>query len=218
MSSNLLSFDCFASEEACQRTSSADKMVVISGESQIWRVRLNNLSTSASCQIAWRLTSESDRAHFDQVTFNVRNSQEELWEGSLEELVDQSFIMQAAFLPTSTQELSFIFIFKQQRNWQLLFDLHLDLSCQELDSNSGEPLAPSITEDFARQAVLGAGDQSEMVASSSSSSETVLVPRENYWPWAFCLCGFVFFVIMRLIHGKKKKNRQSFASLKQQKK
>lgn len=224
MSANLLSFDCFASEETCQRTSSADKMVVISGESQIWQVQLNNLSTSANCQIAWRLTSESDRAHFDQVTFSVRNSQEEVWEGSLQELVDQNFIVQAAFLPASMQELQFMFIFKQQQDWQLLFDLHLDLTCQESDleetavdvaASKSVPLSP--TQSPAQAAVLGASAKPAIVASTSSLPVASTSSREAYWPWAFCLCAFIFFVIIKLINGKKKKSRQSFASLKQQK-
>jgi len=224
MSANLLSFDCFASEEICQRTSSADKMVVISGESQIWRVQLHNLSASASCQIVWRLTSESDRAHFDEVTFSVRNSQEEVWEGSLQKLVDQNFTMQTAFPPTSMQELQFTFIFKQQQDWQLLFDLHLDLTCQEsdleemgVDLATNKSISLSPTQSPVQAAVLGASAKPAIVASASTLPVAPTGSREAYWPWAFCLCAFIFFVIIKLINGKKKKSRQSFASLKQQK-
>ena len=209
-----INLNCFQSANTCQ-ISSADHQLLISNPlDQEMILEIFNQASQA-CYLNFRLEAVDD--HFDLKTISVMISDEEqlFYKGNLEFLLSQSvvldFIEAHAFhrYYFSLDLLQMLTVI-EDKPW--LFNIFLDFDCpEELTKQNFEQdqvfataeqkdlTLPSQAES-SRAAVLALTDQSLVAARSSQAWQALPLV-------ILCLFGlfmFIFFVIMKFVHGKKK--------------
>lgn len=194
-----IQLDCFATTKECKIISAVRSFEISNPLDQRFVLEINNHSDN-NCQFILEIKNLVADALPKTTNLLLTDEQKPLFEGSLGNFLQQKNNL-GVIGNNSIKKYFFDFNFlgsalenqKIQANFDLLFHLH----CQSITPS--QPVAPSKPIAPTDGEVLAAKDENKGFDSASEINPAYV---------SLILCSLAFFVIMKFIHGKKKKSQR----------
>ncbi len=210
-----ITLDCFQSELACQISSEAQSLQIKDFLDQNLAVEIFNHSDQI-CQLSFRLETQDENFDVKEIQATVSDQKQLFFNDNLSLLAAQSQALgtieaQAATTYFLSIDLLKMFLLIEDHAWS--FNLLFDFNCQETVDPSSTLKASSASNVTVTTspiiepngAVLAAVDQSQEENNISKFWQLDIIQGLI----VFGLFVIIFFVIMKLVHGKKKKQASS---------
>lgn len=199
---------CFAGSESCQIVSVEHKIEISDSSERQFALQIANQSLN-DCQL--RLTpqnqnlqpSQSDSLPF--VNLLVANSNRILFQGSLDNFFKQQIDFGNIEAQTSQEYLLDFDLFNlslAKQKFLVNFDLLFDFQCQ------ASTIQTAVLSATASSQVPISSQAAVLAATVSADIKSADIDRQNWHPFFYFLSSLfilIFFVIIKFVHGKKKK-------------